>query len=190
MSQPRSRHSVNHVGVATLDEPRDHIDHLIDVLSRPAYQCGPFDPHQVRVPKEFVLVVSRDIPGRLPLTTRRNLDLVVTRVGVGLKVADVGDVHYVLDGVAEQPERASENVFKNVRPEVADVGVVINRRSAAIHPNARWVDWQERFNPARSRIENPQSHRRSSRQGALLTIQCVTCKGERDIMAALDLLMG
>jgi hypothetical protein len=35
--------------------------------------------------------MSSDIPGRLLLTTRRNLDLVVTRVGVGLQVAHVGD---------------------------------------------------------------------------------------------------
>ena len=76
--------AVNHVGVPAVDEPRDHSNHLGDVLSSPAHHCRSPDAYQVRMAEELGLVAASYVPGRPPLTTRRDLHFVVASIGVRL----------------------------------------------------------------------------------------------------------
>ena len=110
------------------------------------------------MPKELRLVMPCDLPGRFPLAPRGNLHLVVAGVGIRLQVADVGDVHDVPDPIAEQLKRASKHILEHIRPQIADVGHVIDRRPAAIHPNLHRIGRSEGFDPARAGIEKLQKH--------------------------------
>ena len=110
------------------------------------------------MPKELRLVMPCDLPGRFPLAPCRNLHLVVAAVGIRLQVADIGDVHDVPDPIAEQLERASKHILEHIGPQIADVGHVIDRRPAAIHPNLRRIGGSKGFEPARAGIEELQRH--------------------------------
>ena len=48
-------------------------------------------------------------------------------VGVGGQVADIGDVHHMLDVKPGHLKRSPQHVLEDVGPQVADVGVVVDR---------------------------------------------------------------
>ena len=65
-------------------------------------------------------------------------------------VLHVRDVHHVFHLVAGEFERATDQIGKDERAPVADVGEVIDRRSAAVHAHAfaGGVQWGERLHRA------------------------------------------
>jgi hypothetical protein len=50
-------------------------------------------------------------------------------------MADIGDVHDVLDMIAVEFEDADEQIFKDVGAEVADVGIVVDGEAAGVEAN-------------------------------------------------------
>ena len=65
------------------------------------------DAQRVEVLEEERGVLLGDLPGVEALLARGRLELVVGRVGVVVaRVADVGDVHHLRDGVAARLEPA------------------------------------------------------------------------------------
>jgi len=54
-------------------------------------------------------------------------------------VADVGDVHHVLDAVAQEFERAAKDVGVQEGPEVADMRIVVDGGAAGVESEGRGV---------------------------------------------------
>jgi hypothetical protein len=78
------------------------------------------------------------------------------RVGIVDEVADVGDVHHLLHpetGVLERPPR---DVGGDVRVQVADVLVVVDRRPAVVDADLARRERRERLDRARGAIEELQ----------------------------------
>jgi hypothetical protein len=75
-------------------------------------------------------------------------------------VFDVGDVAGVGDvlGPIEVPQQPEQHVEHDDGPRVADVGVVVDRRSAHIHADVLVVDRPERLLPARQRVVERERH--------------------------------
>ena len=92
----------------------------------------------IPVLEECRRVGGGELPDRNPLGRRGLDDLVV----------DVGEVHDVKDVITAGLEPSPEEVDKQERPEVADVGVVIDRGATRIESGLRRRDRLERFDPA------------------------------------------
>ena len=73
-------------------------------------------------------------------------------------VVDVGDVHDVAGGDSLQPEEAAEHVDLEEGPEVADVAVVVDGRSAGVHAERLTVGGREFLNAAGESIEESDGH--------------------------------
>ena len=76
-----------------------------------------------------------DLGRRLALGLGGKLDLVLAVDGVELVVAHVADIGDVLDVahlVAEVLERSVQQVAEQVRPQVADVRVLVDRAAAGV----------------------------------------------------------
>src|SRR5262249_52398764 len=103
------------VSLAPIKEPYDHSDHLRDVLCRAANDLRPLNVQLSGVVEERVLVLSGDLPDRETLARGALLHLVLALIGIGLKMAYICNVHNMLEIVAVEEHRASQNVVENVR---------------------------------------------------------------------------
>jgi hypothetical protein len=70
---------------------------------------------------------------RLRFTSPRQVALARQADALDDFVLHVGDVHHVGDGMALEFEVTADEIGKDERAPVADMGEVIDRRSAAIH---------------------------------------------------------
>ena len=48
-------------------------------------------------------------------------------------MADVGDIHNTLYIITQIAQGFFQHILHNIRPEVADVGVVVHRRATGVH---------------------------------------------------------
>ena len=120
-----------HVAVPGLDPPGPR-DHPCNVVGRARMLwLSNVEPGEVVL--EHLLVISRNVPRRLALRARCFLQLVVARVGVAGEVADIGDVDDVGELVALVAQRPAQRIGEDIRPHVADVLVVVDRRPARIN---------------------------------------------------------
>ena len=108
------------VGGAGGGQALDERDHAVDVLGGAGHLLRALDAQGVHVLKKGLLEVGRVLADGHAGGGGVADDLVV----------DVGDVHDVVDGDAEQLEGAAENVDLQEGAEVADVAVVVDRGAA------------------------------------------------------------
>ena len=111
------------VGCAGFGEFLDQSDHARDVFGGAGDDLGALDAKGVEVFKKSLFEAG---------------GVIVDGNAGGGGVADdfvvnVGNVHDVADGDAEQLEGAAQDVNLEERAEVADVAVVVDRRAAGIH---------------------------------------------------------
>ena len=66
---------------------------------------------------------------------RRIILLTLAVIAVASEVSDIRDVHYMLDVVAQEFERFVEDVKKNIGTEIADMRIIVNRRTTAVKAN-------------------------------------------------------
>jgi hypothetical protein len=78
------------------------------------------------------------------------------RVGIVDEVADVGDVHHLLHLETDVLERAAGDVGGDVRVQVADVLVVVDRRPAVVDADLARSERRERLDGARGAVEQLQ----------------------------------
>ena len=136
------------VGMTLLLQQLDDLDHAIDVVSRLAHDIRTYDVQQGFVMEEGLCVEGGDVPDRaacLPCALRH---LVLAIIAIPCQVADIGYVHDMLELVAGMDQRPVQEVLEDVGPEVADMGVVVYRRSAAIESYLAFFKWYEVFEAA------------------------------------------
>jgi len=59
--------------------------------------------------------------------------LVLALVGIAHEMADVGDIYDLGDFIAVVFEHPAQRIGEDVRPKIADVGVIVDRRPAVVH---------------------------------------------------------
>ncbi len=139
------------VGRAGRHQPPDHLLDRLDVLGGARLQAGRQRAqrrHVVRVGLQVPLGDHRD---RLALLGGLGVDLVV-------HVRDVGRVDHLV--LAEQvAQHAEQDVEGDHRPGVADVGEVVDRRTAHIHGHtARIVGPERPFLAGHGVVEGQLAH--------------------------------
>ena len=127
--------------MAAGDQRRDHRDHLRDVLGGTR-----FDGRPQRAQRRHIVVIG--LGGALG--ERADGLAALLRCGVDL-VLDVGDVAGVDDVslAVDETQQAEEHVEDDDRPRVADMGEVVDRRTAHIHADVLRIDRPELLLPAR-----------------------------------------
>ena len=177
---------VGDVRVALVDERLDQLDHLGDAPGRPGHKLravvvldGHHEPQPPGVGEEGLRVELGDRVGiagvdvagvggkhsgllGLQQPPAGHLHAVLApavRIVLG-HVADVGQVHDVDDLVAEQLQRAAQQVGVEERPEVPDVGEVVDGGPAGVEgdPLARGVERQDRLEAPGERVIEVQRH--------------------------------
>ncbi len=101
-------------------------------------------------------IMARDVPDRPGGGPGRLFQLVLARIGIIGKVADIGDVDHMGEFVALERERAAQHVGKDIGAHVADVGVVVDRRPARIDPRLARMHRHERLGPSGQAVEQGQ----------------------------------
>jgi len=132
------------VGVALLDERLDGEDLVADVLGGAGAHVGLAEVEGAPVELQRLRVVPREVPDvgePLALLARERLRHAVLAPGVGhvvlRQVPHVGDVGDVADAPAQRLGRADDEVGRQERAEVADVGVRVDRRPARVEREER-----------------------------------------------------
>ena len=148
------------VRVALLLERANRVDLLGDVVSRLAPDVRLEDVEMPQVVAECLPVEVGDLPDRLALAPGADGHLVLAIVCVGHEVPHVGDVHDVPDLEPAQQQRPLEHVLEHVRPQVADVRVVVHGRPACVEANRPGLDRLQLFLLSRQRVVNLQAHTR------------------------------
>ncbi len=125
---------IAHIRVSGIDQPFGQLDHLRYVFRRPREYVGGEDVDEGLIRMKRGLVCVGDLGGCLVLEARGDQHPVLAAIEpLVAHVADVGDVLDVDDLDAVVEERSSDQVRQEERPEVADVGIAIDRRSAGVH---------------------------------------------------------
>ena len=73
-------------------------------------------------------------------------------------MAHVGHVHDVLDLVAIVLQGAAQNILKDVGPQIADVGIVIDRWPTGVHTHCRRPQRLKGAELARIGVKEGQRH--------------------------------
>jgi hypothetical protein len=75
-------------------------------------------------------------------------------------VIDIREIHYPFHPILSRFEMALKQVFKNVGAEIADVGKIINSRSAGVHfhQTAGDIERLENFNRTRGGVKQTDGH--------------------------------
>jgi hypothetical protein len=113
------------IGQPTLNERRDHLDHLLDLAQVSCFRkrIRAFDSQRVEIVEECFLERRREFGQRNTSLPRAPNRLVV----------HVRDVHHATHLVITQLQMPLQQVFEQIRPEIPDVRVAINRWSAGVH---------------------------------------------------------
>ena len=147
------RAGIGEVGVAGSDQPADLLDHAVDVFRGARHLlrvfAGDLHAQQLRVfEKRFdeklrhpvgivgIVHVGRALLLGLLEALGGQFHLVLPpAVGpvVFGHVADVGDVHHLLDAKTDKLKKPTQQITQQKRAEIPDVGVVVNRRAAMVH---------------------------------------------------------
>ena len=134
-------------------------DHLGDVLGRPREDVRGQDVERRLVRVEGRLVRRRDLRGSLRFETGLHEHPVLAAIEPLIaQVADVGDVLDVEDLDAVVQERPSDQVGQEVRAQVADVGVAVDRRTARVHADPARDERLDGLDGAGQGIAQAQGH--------------------------------
>ena len=140
-----------HIGVATFYEALDQHFHWLDVLGGARLDRRRQAAERVHVSFEILVGLVRQLANWNVALGRARIDLVV----------NVGDVAHVSDAALtriEMPQQAEKHIEHDDRPCVADMGEVVDRRSAHIHAQARGIERGEHPLLARQRVVEPELH--------------------------------
>ena len=136
-------------------------DHAVDMVGRQREAGGIADVQVLEIGFERLRIMVCDGPDILAALLRGGLHLVVAGIGVAGQMADVGDVDDVGEAIALPRQRPAKRVGEEVRAQIADMGVVIDRRPARIDADVGGVGGLERLRGSGQAVV--QRHRRHAR---------------------------
>ena len=121
------------IGIPGVHQLADDADVFVDAVGGGLHHIRGLDVQLCAVGKERVGVELRDLHDRLVFALRALEHLVFALVGVRGQMADVGDVHDALDGIAQPAQILFKNILHDVRAQVPDMRIVIHGRPAGVH---------------------------------------------------------
>ena len=124
--------SASHVSVTVCLKLFDKLNHFVDMLCGLADYVRVTDIEGIDVLHESVGVIFCHFKDALVSFFGSFEHFVVAVVAVACEVADIRDVHYMLDVVAQEFERFVEDVKENIGTEIADMRIIVNRRTTAV----------------------------------------------------------
>src|SRR5688572_19304895 len=124
-SDPVIDRAVGFVRLSVLDQLRDDIDHLRNMMRRPRRYFWPLVAKCVKIFPKILYIRRRKFIDAHALLRRLINDPVV----------DVCQIKNVRDFVTLELQITTQDVAKNERPEIADVRKIPNGRPADIHPH-------------------------------------------------------
>ena len=157
--------ALRHVGVAVGDERLDQAAHLRNRLRRPRLHRRRQHAERGDILVELLRRLQRQLADGI---RRRQLRIALHGPRIDL-VVDVGDVAGVGDvpGLIDVPQHPEQHVEHDDGPRVADVGEIVDRRSAHVHPHVGRIDGPERLFPARQRVVERERHVTPAASGPL-----------------------
>ncbi len=144
--------AVAHVCVACIKNLLDGFDLFDDMPGSPR-----FDGRRGHVKKPHRLVVAERVGlhhfHRLKLLKSGFLCyLVLTLIGIMLKMTDIRDVAHIAHLVSKVPQQLAEDIVSYTWPRVPQMGIPVYGRAANIHSDMARVDGHEKFLSARKGI--------------------------------------
>ena len=121
------------VGIAAFNQPLDQADVFLNAIRCRFNNVRPLDVQLPAVFEKRVRIVFRDFHNRFVLALCALEHLVLARVGIRRKVADIRNVHDALDVVAAVAEILLQHILHDVGAQVADVREVIHRGPTGVH---------------------------------------------------------
>ena len=149
---------VRAVGVPLFFQDADHLDLLGDVIGSPGHHIGQLDAQAPQVFQIVPDVLLGDVPGSAPRRSRCLLQLILACVGVRRQVTHVGDVDDMPYLIPQPAQRLLEHVRKYIAPQIADVGVGIDRRTAGVDLRTSPIHGLEDLLAAGERVVQFQFH--------------------------------
>ena len=121
------------ISVTFFQQSLDHVDILVDTVGCRLYYIGALDIQLLTVGKESIGIEPGDIHNRLILPLGTLEHLVFTGVGIGCQMAHVCNIHNALDIIAAVAQCLLQHVFHDIGTQVANMGIVVHRRTTGIH---------------------------------------------------------
>ena len=142
--------AIRFIGIAGFDQPRDHRDHLADMLRRARHECGRQHAQRAHVVKEKPLVARRDDRGIDGFRAGGVDDLVV----------DVGEVACIKEAVGAimVPDEPREHVEDDIGARIANMRAIVDGRAADIHRHPVGIGRLEQALFARQRVVETDRH--------------------------------
>ena len=140
----------SNIGVLGRDQPLDQRLHLLDVFGGARLDGWRQATERRHVLPEILVGLFRQITDGNATLGRSRIDLVVDI----RDIANVRDVDLAID----MPQQAEQHIEYDDRARIADMGEVVDRRSAHIHTYACRIDRREHPLLARQRIVELEFH--------------------------------
>ena len=121
------------IGVASVHQPGDDLDILVDAASGGLDRIGGFDVQFGAVLEEGVGIELGDLHDGLVLPLGALEHLILTGVRVGAEMAHIRDVHDPVDTVSGIAQEFLQHILHDIAAQVADMGEVVHRGAAGIH---------------------------------------------------------
>ena len=118
---------------ALVQQGRNHVDILVNAVCCRLNHIRRLDVQLLAVGKKGVGIIFCNLHDALMLPLCALEHLILAGVGIGSQVAHVGDIHDALDVVAQVAQALFQHVLHDIAAQVADMGVVVDRRAAGIH---------------------------------------------------------
>ena len=156
------RSIVSSVGVAFFHKSRNHRDHSLDVDRLRGFRkmIRALDAKGIQVVEEGLLEGRGEIRQRQARRTATPDRLVV----------HIGEVHRAIDPVASEFQMPLEQIFKNISPEVSDMGEIVNRGTAGVETHHPRLARSEVLDLAGQRVEKTNRHEGVSKVAQSLKI--------------------
>ncbi len=120
------------IGKSVFLDVDDKLDLVLNMIGRAGKHRWHFHVQARHVVDERVGIDLGDFPRRLAGPARALFHLVFAGVGIRCQVSDIGDIHDVAHRVAIPLQHPLQQILEKKRAEVADVLIVVHRRSAGV----------------------------------------------------------
>ena len=134
-----------HIGKALIQQAGNNFNVFVNTAGGGLNHIGTFDVQLVAVREKGVRIELRDFHNGLVLPLCALEHLILAGVGIGGKMAHIGDVHHPLDVVAQVSKGFLQHILHDVGAQVADVGIVVHRWAAGVHFHLIGRIWGKQF---------------------------------------------
>ena len=132
--------SASHVCVTVCFNLFNKLNHVVNMFSCTADNIRMTDIHCIHILHKGVCIKICNFKNTLMTLSSRFFHFIFTVVAVICKVANISNIHYMLNFIAEQSECFIKNIKEYVSAQVSDMRIVIYCRSTTIESNLTFYE--------------------------------------------------